>query len=318
MEYQTIYEEALRRAGITNTNLATGFPKLYENFKTHANTRLYRSPLCFTQSVPQSQFEHFEGEFRSLVQEVERYKVQQKWDLEREARELQAIRKEIIQKKAQKRRELEPEIKVIDECLGKDIAFHYRTRNSPMNSGPGNLVYTNWGHFRMLPWLPSGEEKFNDLDGLEAKIVEYKKMYAEVQQFRQEAVAIVEEQVKGQLDGYWNRSDEELIKLIKDQLGGNIGALGNIGNPYPNEENTSPTYWKGLVLNEAFSKQAAEETNKLRAYCETLYKRNKDISFPSVAAKRIEELEQLTTNQQNEITELKNKLNVLRQAFSSI
>lgn len=311
MEYQTIYEEALRRAGITNTNSATGFPRLYENFKSHANTRLYRSPLCFTQSVPLSQFEHFENEFRSLVQEVERYKIQQKWDLEREARELQAIRKELIQKKAQKRKELEAEIKVIDEWLAKDIAFQYRTRSVGSGSNAAHRVYTNWGHFEMRPWIAPGEIELDNLECLESRIQEFKKLYAEVQQFRQEeAITIVEEQVKGQVDNYWNRSDEQLLQIMKE-IGGHANQLLSIGNPYQYEENTSPTFWKQLVLGEVWGKQFGEEVSKLRIYCDTLYKRNKDIEPPSVAAKRIEELEADNIKKQMRIEELERKINTI-------
>jgi len=319
MNYQEIYEKALRRAGIVITNGSSsvpGFPSLYENFKAHANTKIYRTPLCFTTTIPQSQFNIFEYEFQSLVRNVEKQKIQQQSEIEREARELQAIRKELLEKKAKKRKELEDEIKLIDEQLGKEIAFQYCTRTQASGSGTGR-VYTNWGYFEMRPWLSGDEEKFNHLDVLESKIQEYKKIYSEVQQFREDSVATVEEQVKNVFQTYWNMTDEELLQRMKETGGSTAQWLAG-SNPYVGQENTSPTYWKQLVLSEIWGQKFADEAKKFRLYCDILYKRNKDTSLPSVAQARIQELEAQNLVKQTKIEELEAKLSLLCEAFRKI
>lgn len=323
MDYQAIYEEALRRAGIVITggsSFEPGFPALYENFKAHAKTRIYRSPLCYTQSIPLSQFETFEREFQSLVRQAEQQKIQLQYDLEQEARELQAIRRELLEKKKLKRKELEEAIKVIDGEFKKDGALMWYTKT--VASGSGQYPWfpntpTASGYSYMSPWLPDGEGKFNNLEGLEARVEEYNKICLEIQRFRNEAPAIVEEVVQNQLESYWSRTDEELIRHLKD-LGGSAAGFLAVPNPYTSETNVSPTLWKQLILSEAWGKKFTEEANKFRTYCETLYKRNKDREPPSIAAKRIQDLEIHCVTQQGRIEELEGKLNLLREAFRKI
>jgi hypothetical protein len=319
MNYQEIYEKSLRRAGIVMTNGSSsvpGFPSLYENFKAHANSKVYKTPLCFTRSLPQSQFNIFEYEFQSLIRNLEKQKSQHQWEIEREARELQAIRKELLEKKTQKRKELEDEIKVIDEQLGKEMAFQYCTRTQASGSGTGR-VYTNWGYFEMRPWLSGDEETFNHLDVLEAKIQDYKKMYAEVQKFREDSVPIVEDQVKNQFQLLWAMTDEQLLQRLRETGGSTAQwALGTC--PYQTEENTSPTYWKQLVLSEIWGQKFREEAGKFRLYCELLYARNKDTPLLSNATARIQELEGQNRLKQTKIEELELKLTILYDAFRKI
>jgi hypothetical protein len=326
--FQEQYEEAMRKTGIEVSYYPTrkpGLPGRYEDYKRAIQ---HRSPAYISQ-LPQEKIDTFEKELHELIvaayekvlQEEEQAFYRRRFDerMDAEVRQIQAIRKEVEEKRKQKKKELQAAIEAIDEFFVKNEGFQWFVRQ--IQSGEGRYTYhTNWGTSYLNPWLPSGEEKFNDLEGLERHVQEFQKKLAEFNTFKnEEASGIVAKYIEQQIANCWNKSDEDILKSMKEaEANGHTHFLWSIHNPFSPEPFESPTLWKQMVLSEVWSKPAQEEMAKYRIYCETLYKRNKDEPLLSDAKACIQELKQQLTAERVRNDQLESKLNVLREVFKTI
>jgi hypothetical protein len=325
--FQEQYEEAMRKTGIEVSYYPTrkpGLPGRYEDYKRAIQ---HRSPAYISQ-LPQEKIDAFEKELHELIvaayekvlQEEEQAFYKRRFDerMDAEVRQIQAIRKEVEEKRKLKKKELQAAIEAIDEALTNE-GFKWFTRS--IGSGDGRYTYyTNWGTSYLDPWIPGGEEKFNDLEGLERHVQEFQKKLAEFNTFKnEEATGIVAKYIEQQIANCWNKSDEDILKRMKEaEANGHTHFMWSIHNPFSPEPSESPTLWKQMVLSEVWSKPAQEEMAKYRIYCETLYKRNKDKPLLSEATARIEELQRQLTAERVRNDQLESKMSVLREVFKTI
>ncbi len=325
--FQEQYEEAMRKTGIEVSYYPTrkpGLPGRYEDYKRAIQ---HRSPAYISQ-LPQEKIDAFEKELHELIvaayekvlQEEEQAFYKRRFDerMDAEVRQIQAIRKEVEEKRKLKKKELQAAIEAIDEALTNE-GFKWFTRS--IGSGDGRYTYyTNWGTSYLDPWIPGGEEKFNDLEGLEKHVQEYQKKLTEFNTFKtEEASTIVAKIIEQQVANYWDKSDEDILKRMKEaEANGHTHFMWSIHNPFSTEPFESPTLWKQIVLSEVWSKPAQDEMAKYRVYCETLYKRNKDKPLLSEATARIEELQRQLTAERVRNDQLESKMSVLREVFKTI
>lgn len=322
--FQEQYEEAMRKTGIEVSYYPTRKPGLPGHYEDYKRAIQHRSPAYISQ-LPQEKIDAFEKElherivaaYEKILREEEQAFYRRRFDerLDAEVREIQAIRKEVEEKRKQKRKELQAAIEAIDEALANE-GFKWFTRS--IGSGSGRYTYyTNWGTSYLDPWISGGEEKFNDLDGLEKHIQEFQRKLAEFNRFKQEeAPAIVGKIIEQQVANYWDKSDEDILKSMKEaEANGHTHYMWAIHNPFTSEPFESPTLWKQIVLSEVWSKPAQEEMAKFRAYSETLYKRNKDKPLLSEATARIQELEQQLTAEKVRNDHLESKIRRFREVL---
>jgi hypothetical protein len=326
--FQDQYEEAMRKTGIEVSYYPTqkpGLPGRYEDYKRAIQ---HRSPRFISQ-LPQEKIDAFEKElheriveaYQRVLAEEEQAFYRRRFDdrLDAEIREIQAIRKDLEEKKKQKKKELQEAIEAIDDVFSKNEAFKWFTRNIGSEGGR-YTYYTNWGTSYLDPWISPGDDKFNDLQSLERHIQGIQAKLTEFNTFKnEEAPAIVAKIIEQQVANYWEKSDEDILKSMKDaEENGHTHYMWSIHNPFSSEPVESPTLWKQMVLTEVWSKPAQEEMAKFRTYSETLYRRNKDKPLLSVATARIQELEQQLTAEKVRNDHLESKLSVLHEVLKTI
>lgn len=326
--FQEQYEEAMRKTGIEVSYYPTkkpGLPGRYEDYKRAIQ---HRSPAYISQ-LPQEKIDAFEKElherivaaYEKVLQEEEQAFYKRRFDerMDAEVRQIQAIRKEVEEKRKQKKKELQAAIEAIDEFFAKNEGFQWFVRQ--IQSGEGRYTYhTNWGTSYLEPWLPSGEEKFQNLDALEKTVQDYQKKLAEFTKFKEEeAPAIVTKIIEQQVTNYWNKSDEDILRAMKEtEENGHTHMMWAIHNPFSSEPFESPTLWKQIVLSEVWAKPAQEEMAKYRMYCETLYKRNKNEPLLSEIQACMRELKRQLSDLRVRNDHLESKLNVLHEVFKTI
>ncbi len=326
--FQEQYEEAMRKTGIEVSYYPTrkpGLPGRYEDYKRAIQ---HRSPAYISQ-LPQEKIDLFEKELHELIvaayekvlQEEEQAFYKRRFDerMDAEVRQIQAIRKEVEEKRKQKKKELQAAIEAIDEFFVKNQGFQWFVRQ--IQSGEGRYTYhTNWGTSYLEPWLPSDEEKFNDLEGLEKHIQGFQKKVSEFTKFKEEeAPQIVAKYIEQQITNCWDKSDEDILRAMKEaEANGQTHCMWSIYNPFSPEPFESPTLWKQIVLSEVWAKPAQEEMQKYRVYSETLYKRNKNEPLLSEIQACMRELKRQLSDMRVRNDHLESKLSVLREVFKTI
>ncbi len=326
--FQEQYEEAMRKTGIEVSYYPTrkpGLPGRYEDYKRAIQ---HRSPAYISQ-LPQEKIDAFEKElherivaaYEKVLQEEEQAFYKRRFDerMDAEVRQIQAIRKEVEEKRKQKKKELQAAIEAIDEFFMKNPPFMWFVRQ--IQSGEGRYTYyTNWGTSYLEPWMSPGEDKFQDLEALERHVKGIQNKVIEYKEFRdKEAPIIVSKIIEQQVANYWDKSDEDILRAMREaEANGHSHCMWPIHNPFSSEPFESPTLWKQIVLSEVWAKPAQEEMAKYRMYCETLYKRNKNEPLLSEIQACMRELKRQLSDLRVRNDHLESKLNVLQEVFKTI
>jgi len=213
--------------------------------------------------------------------------VEQQAELDREARELMRVRKELLEKKKQEEQQKKEDEKRVCELLLSEPALSWKMRVSSNNVAQ-HYDHNN-GYGTLVPWNPNE-------GGRSAK--EMLDAYTEIQEFRISSIPIIKSAVKKAMDDLWEDTTDDRI-LQREHIQNSSGsgweydsitihhALGTV-----HKQKTDIDWWKYSILIEVGFPLYNEEWNKWLFYCKKFIERSNGKPRLDDSLRKIQELEE--------------------------
>lgn len=225
---------------------------------------------------------------------------EEKAELDKQARELLAAKKELLEKKRMEEKKRNEDEAIIRKLLLEEAIFAKKMRVS-QNEYDTPYPNNSYGTSYYVKWNPNS-----------ISIADMYSSYKELKQYRDEIKDKVKTHVFKFMEVYWNKSDEETLNTPLNRIYWPDQAISHISSCLiPSEELPNDKEWKGLIISEIGSPYLQEEFKKYLYFCEKFIERNK-------GKLRLHEVLQKNEELENKIKTLTNRNEVLEKKFISI
>lgn len=238
------------------------------------------------------------------------------YEIDREARELLQIRKELAEKKRIEENEKNKELNDINSLLDLEILLCLKTHTLPNDPLKKTLLPTH--HY--VPWNPSHSGKSPK------EMLEH---YKEIIQYKESCIPEINKRIEEWIQEHFNKmiTDDSLKRIIgqgetfqnNNSLEGIIDELSGCEKDlYGNPTTTGSNYWKRYYISSYIRPKFGEEWNRYNWYCRILYEKNKNKPSFDEAILKIRTMEQelIKLRERNKL--LEDKIQVIRDAMFHI